>query len=321
MKGMNEHGNNETENWETDLEAEYADTLDWIRGLTPETPDSNEVDTHWSRYLDYWEKRLIKLNEATAKKAEHALKLVRRGWVLADTETSELIPATELKEGETRTAFPVILENTGEGWHPPVPLSMSLHLLPSVQALKRTLPPTGPRDIFLKRLNWAMALTKDEEWTNENHHARMLSQAATSLDGSMYIPLGSGKDMNWLHDARESDSFWRILDAAVNFGERLQLLEIYGDGEVEKSVKNFILSPLGKKAGPWEPVILEAIEQLETQNKPSSPAKVFKHLGGVKDKEKDCEPCSFKGAAFRDLPEISWTSFQRKAKRIRQRRS
>lgn len=306
--------------WEVELDRKYEKTLNWVFQLSPKTSAHPDDEINWNQYISYWEERLLRILEYKGRTPSQARKLVQRGWAVLDLEIREYQTCFELDEKETRHAIPTLLENTGEGWYQPVPITLAIYLLPEVQEIRNALPEIHPREEIESLIQRSITVHSNKKWTPENHHARMLAQAAEGLEISMYIPMGEVKDMGWVHAAQQSKSFWKILKAAIEFGKRNQLYEIYDDGKVEESVRNFILSPLGKKGGPWKPVISQAIDELEKKGLPSSPRKVLEFLGGSKNGKSDDRPCSFNNALTRDLPPISWPQFQGKVKRERRKR-
>jgi len=313
------HPVKQQEQWEIELDREYADTVKWIQNLTPDMPYTEEVDRQWNQYLDYCEKSLLKQFEKTVRKASQAQKLVRRGWVVADFNKGRFSPVLEPDGHDKEDLFPVILQNTGEGRHAPLPLTMALHFHPKVQQLKRQQKLLTPEEEFWKEVNWAKSLRTSDDWEQKDHQANMLAQAAEGLDLMMEPSMGD-QGLGWLYQAQQSEHFWDLIQSAIRYGRRWSLHEIFGDGDIEEKVKAALLNPPGKKAGPWRPVLEMAIKSLNEDNQQPTPLKVLNYLKGSRDRLLDANPCTFDLRSLKDLPDISWTTLQGTVKSIRRKK-
>lgn len=300
-----------------DLAHEYTDLDSWFKGLKPKMRLTARFKSNWERLLDYYEKRLLILAEGEVNQPHHARKLVARGWSYADLKRRILIHSKDDPGDVPKIA--IVLQNSDGQWHPPTSLSMTARLHPVIDKISRQLEPLSSREEIELKKNWALSLKEGKDENQLNQHERMLAQAANSLDLMMYIPMGVGEEMSWLHRATETESFWHILQSAIEFGKRLALYDVYGDGVIEDLTKAAIINPPGKKPSPWQPLLEAQIKEQRREGNPVTPLALFKALGGEKHKVSDSEPSTFSDARTEDLPPISWTKFRAVAKNLQQK--
>ncbi|MFC0016356.1 hypothetical protein [Roseibacillus persicicus] len=295
--------------WEIELFEEYAETISWVRSLEPGMAYTAEVDLHWERYLEFWEKRLLKEAESQVRKPEQARRLVKRGWVEADFGGGRFKAVESRKGKEGKELFPVVLQNRGRGWHPPASLTWTLHSHPRVQELKRELEPLSPKEEFWKEIVWAKSLKELPEAEGGGEQAALFAQAAEGIDSMMKTAMGESEN-SWLTQAKESESFWNLLQSVVRYGRRQVLFEFFGNGDLEEKVRSALINPPGKKPHPWTLLIAKSLERLEKANAKTTPASVFKYLGGIRDPKSDANPCCFSNPEASKLKEITWLEFR-----------
>ncbi|WP_411827642.1 hypothetical protein [Luteolibacter sp. AS25] len=298
------------------LDTEYCSLALWVKTLTPEANLTPAFQKNWADLLDYHEKRLLILVENEVRKSHQAPRLIKRGWSFAETETKILSHSTDdpgdLPKVET------VMVSIGGRWHPPRSLVMATALHPTIVQVSKETPPRSVEEQIKHKLSWARSLKDNLEITQLNEHELLLAQAAEAFDLAMYIPMGMDEEMGWLSNADKKDSFWNIIQSAIDFGRRSALFEVYGDGRVEDLAKASLVNPPGRGKSQWHLLLLEIISPLKESKKATGPAAILKILGGKRGTKGDHPKLIFEDPRASKLPEIEWNEFQSLVKSVKQ---
>lgn len=110
---------------------------------------------------------------------------------------------------------------------------------------------------------------------------------AAKLQSKIQAPFGG----DWLRDAREDPSFWKILREAINMGKVLAAREILDDPSVAAAIRHGIaMSPLASK-DPWVRYIQQVeVAHYERYGKWLSPLKFRKSIGAIVSKNPSLTP-------------------------------
>jgi hypothetical protein len=297
-------------------EAEEARMRDFLSGLMtfpPGTSIPENFDGMWEKLLKsiFEREREWRFAKIETKKLDRVLK---RGWATPDTTALSLAftvdrPASELHP------IPVVLCNDDGHWTPPIDLIWVVKTHPYIRWVNEGLGELSHQERIKRRLKWAKSLGGNERY------ATILAQRAEGLDLSMEEQYHSDTPgAIEIYRIKGNEQFWEIVEAAIQFGRRWALWEVYGDGTVEEMIQKGLLGPSGKAPDAWGREVERLIAEFrsESPEKPT-PVRLLKWIGGTQGNNAKAPlklPADSRGES---LIGISWDEFKNRVKAVKQR--
>lgn len=280
-------------------------------GRLHEVPSGRDLPAgfseEWDRLLTWSEEESREEFALKLKKSDQIDRFVRRGWCVIDEEKGEFVACLE-QPAEEDFPIPVVLVFDGGQWHfPPHLLEIAIRQHPFARAVTDFLPPTTDAEAILRKIEWARKL-----WASPEQPARSLGEAAEYLDLALLETMSDDPaESKWLSESKELNRFWSILNAAIGFGRRLALHDVFRGGAVDEATRRALLIPPGKKPSPERRLIESLMKEFSAvQTEALTAKRLLKWLGASKLGAAD-ECIQFpESSRGRQLGVITWPQFQ-----------
>lgn len=289
---------------------EASERLEKFTCLVFETPAGHKLpkgfEQEWDNLLTDYEAELKEHFEQQPDAPKGWEIAIRRGWVIADVEAQRLVSHLE-EPDQSLHPIPAILQNDDGNWELASIMVTMVRAHPYVRAITEKLLVLSTKEEVLEAIAKSKAIQTDEP------HGANLAIAADRLDLFLHIPSFGAeerKEYGWMHDAKSSQQFWDILNAAIGFGRSLARYDSLGSGKARELLLHGLLLRRGQGESRHTPIIRKLIQDYEHETGNRATAKkLLSWIGGSKSKLSDDAPLVLPDKHKCSLHGISWTKW------------
>lgn len=274
-------------------------------------------------FHEKWDKELRRLEQeeiaklpAKNRSDDQVAHWVKRAWITTEVCNTEKEHIGHFKYQKEKPdvgehPIPVVLTLYNGRWRMPEDQMLAARQHPIIRAFCESLPPLTDKASILSKMEWAIDLGGVEDSPEQELcNSALTLYSALCSDVRECMPATLSKCIPFDH-LPENAPLWKLLDAAIGFGRRLQHQEIFGDGSVDSILNKGIISDID--LSPREAIARLMDDYFNEKGIEATSMSLLEWMKAVRPHD-DNKPIVFPDARGDALRNIKWEHFDQTLK-------